>query len=99
MATARDHVKTLSLSKLSRNINCPDCSSIDVHRSMRHGWRDFVRRLHGIFPWRCGVCRTRFYLPKRSQDTRNVNDPVLSAPYQVIEAFPMDKSEESHIAV
>jgi hypothetical protein len=48
------------------DIRCPYCSSVDHHRSMRHGGRDFLRRLLGRFPWRCNTCRKRFYLRKRS---------------------------------
>jgi transposase-like protein len=48
------------------DIRCPYCSSVDCHRSMRHGRRDFLRRLFGKFPWRCHGCRNRFYLRKRS---------------------------------
>ena len=47
-------------------VSCPYCSSADCRRSVRHGWRDFRRRLLGMFPWRCNVCRKRFYLRKRS---------------------------------
>ena len=48
------------------DIRCPYCSSMDHHRSLRHGGRDFLRRLLGKFPWRCNGCRKRFYLRKRS---------------------------------
>ena len=48
------------------DVSCPHCSSVDYHRSLRHGGRDFLRRLLGKFPWRCNVCRKRFYLKKRS---------------------------------
>jgi hypothetical protein len=41
---------------------------VDCHRSMRHGRRDFLRRLFGKFPWRCHGCRNRFYLRRRSLD-------------------------------
>ena len=46
-------------------ISCPVCSSTDCYRSKRNGWRDFIRRLPGMFPWRCKACRHRFYLRKR----------------------------------
>lgn len=46
--------------------SCPSCSSVDCHRSKRHGWRDFFHRLVGMFPWYCRMCRQRFYLRKRS---------------------------------
>lgn len=47
-------------------ISCPVCSSAECYRSKRNGWRDFIRRLLGMFPWRCTACRNRFYLRKRS---------------------------------
>ena len=47
------------------DIRCPYCSSVDCHRSMRHGRRDFLRRLLGKFPWRCHGRRKRFYLKNR----------------------------------
>jgi len=72
-------------------INCPKCFSVDVRRSARHGWRDFVRRFNGIFPWRCGVCGKRFYLPRRSLGTVDLHDHVLSAHYKVIET-PIERS-------
>lgn len=57
-----------SSSATGTNISCPCCSSMDCRRSMRHGGRDFLRRLLGMFPWRCNGCRNRFYLRKRSLD-------------------------------
>ena len=50
-------------------ISCPFCSSADCYRSKRNGWRDFIRRRLGMFPWRCKTCRNRFYLRKRSLAT------------------------------
>ena len=57
---------TPSGSVLGIDVSCPYCFSVQCHRSLRHGGRDFLRRLFGKFPWRCHGCRKRFYLPKRS---------------------------------
>jgi len=53
-------------SAIGIDVSCLYCSSVNCHRSMRHGRRDFLRRLLGMFPWRCNGCRKRFYLRKRS---------------------------------
>ena len=53
-------------SAIGIDVSCPNCSSVDYHRSVRHGGRDLLSRLFGRFPWRCNVCRKRFYLRKRS---------------------------------
>jgi hypothetical protein len=50
----------------STGVRCLYCSSVDCRRSVRHGMRDFLRQLAGMFPWRCDGCRQRFYLRKRS---------------------------------
>lgn len=55
-------------SALEIDVSCPYCFSVQCHRSMRHGGRDFLRRLLGRFPWRCHGCRKRFYLRKRYPD-------------------------------
>jgi hypothetical protein len=57
-----------SSGQIPRNdgVRCPYCASAECYRSGRHGWSDFSRRLFGLFPWRCTVCRNRFYLWKRS---------------------------------
>mgnify|MGYP007080185926 CR=1 FL=1 len=57
-----------SSSAIGITVSCPCCSSVDCRRSIRHGRRDFLRRLFGMFPWRCNGCRHRFYLRKRSLD-------------------------------
>jgi hypothetical protein len=54
-------------SAIGLDVSCP-CGSSDYRRSLRHGRRDFLRRLAGMFPWRCNECRKRFYLRKRSLD-------------------------------
>jgi hypothetical protein len=50
----------------NNGMSCPYCSSMECQRSMRHGWRDFICQLLRMFPWRCNVCKNRFYLHKRS---------------------------------
>ena len=85
---------TLETYKRASKISCPHCFSIDVRRSTRHGWRDLVRRFHGMFPWRCGVCRKRFYMPRRSQGLVDFNDHVLTTHYKIIKA-PMEESFEA----
>ncbi len=54
--------------RMPRNegVICPYCSSAECYRIGRRGYRDFSRRLLGMFPWRCEGCRKRFYLRKRS---------------------------------
>ena len=51
-------------------MSCPYCSSVDCCRSVRHDGQDFLHRLLGRFPWRCNVCRKRFYLRNRSRGRR-----------------------------
>ena len=55
-------------SQMPRNIGviCPYCASAECYRTGRRGSRDFSHRLLGMFPWRCAVCKNRFYLRKRS---------------------------------
>jgi hypothetical protein len=55
----------LAVAQRSNGMSCPHCSSVNRRRSVRHGGRDFFRRLLGRFPWQCNVCRKRFYLRKR----------------------------------
>ena len=91
MATiVREGLQTLETNKRASKTRCPSCFSIDVRRATRHGWRDFVRRFHGMFPWRCGVCGTRFYLPKRSERSPDLKDCVLSVPSKMIDTSPME---------
>jgi hypothetical protein len=45
---------------------CPYGASAECYRTGRRGSRDFNHRLLGMFPWRCEVCRNRFYLRTRS---------------------------------
>jgi len=49
-----------------QQIRCPSCSSLSLRRTSRHGWGDALRRMIGEFPWRCGKCRSRFYLRNRA---------------------------------
>jgi hypothetical protein len=46
-------------------VTCPNCSSVDCRRTVRHGRQDFFYRLLGMFPWRCKLCNNRFHLRKR----------------------------------
>jgi hypothetical protein len=59
------YTRTIEANKWASKAVCPLCSSVDCHRATRHGWRDFLHGLIGIFPWRCGVCRVRFFVRKR----------------------------------
>ena len=54
-----------SSSAIGMDVSCPCCFSVDCRRSVRHGRRDFLRRLFGMFPWRCNGCRKRFYMKNR----------------------------------
>ena len=58
--------EAMTMAQSSTGLRCPHCSSVKWQRSARHGGRDFLGRLLGRFPWRCNVCRSRFYLRKRS---------------------------------
>ncbi len=49
-------------------MDCPYCSSTYCTRSFRHGVRDFLVRLLGLFPWHCHTCMKRFYQRKRYPD-------------------------------
>ena len=85
---ARDGLLTLETDKGASKSRCPTCCSIDVRRSTRHGWGDIIRRFRGMFPWRCGICGTRFYLPKRSERPPAVNDCTLTIPCKIIDTSP-----------
>jgi transposase-like protein len=91
MAIAREQFKTITITKWSMKPVCPWCSSVDCRRATRHGVRDFVHRLVGIFPWRCGLCGSRFYLSKRSQNTRALKERARYAPSKIIDTFPVEK--------
>ena len=39
---------------------CPTCGG-EAYRSSRHGWRDFLWRLFGRYPFRCVPGGLRFY--------------------------------------
>ena len=65
-ATENGGKEALTVAQCSNGMSCPHCSSVNWHRSARHGGRDLLRRLLGRFPWRCNVCKKRFYLRKRS---------------------------------
>jgi transposase-like protein len=67
-ATGNGEKEALAVAQCSNGMSCPHCSSADYQRSVRHGGRDFLRRLLGRFPWRCNGCRKRFYLRKRFLD-------------------------------
>ena len=42
-------------------MNCPDCGSDSIHRSRRRGASErIVLSAFGVFPYRCGACRSRF---------------------------------------
>lgn len=45
---------------------CPACGRGILTRCGRKGlWEQYVLPLFGVFPWRCGRCRTRFRLSDR----------------------------------
>lgn len=45
---------------------CPACGRGVITRCSRKGlWEKYVLPLFGVFPWRCGRCRTRLRLSDR----------------------------------
>src|SRR5579871_3593279 len=40
---------------------CPQCRSVDCHRSRRAGVVDFLWRLVGMRAWKCQTCEKRFH--------------------------------------
>ena len=45
---------------------CPTCGLVSLRRCGRKGlWERYVLTIFGIYPWRCGRCRTRFRLSDR----------------------------------
>jgi hypothetical protein len=40
---------------------CPKCGSTDVHRSRRRTFKDHLRTLVFMRPFRCFQCKLRFY--------------------------------------
>lgn len=48
---------------------CPSCGRGVLTRCGRKGlWEQYVLPVFGVFPWRCGRCRTRFRLSDRGTD-------------------------------
>jgi hypothetical protein len=46
---------------VGKNGFCPNCTSVDVRRSVRKGMFDEFLRLFSIAPFRCRSCRHKFY--------------------------------------
>jgi hypothetical protein len=44
-----------------RPLQCPECESTIVSRSVRHGFLEKILKSFGILPWRCLSCRHRFF--------------------------------------
>jgi len=40
---------------------CPQCLSDQCHRSKRQWLRDYLIGLSGLRPWRCRICKLRFF--------------------------------------
>ncbi len=59
---ASSELRVAALERLS----CPHYPSLYCSRSERHGWRDFLGRLFGLFPWHCRICSKIFYRRERS---------------------------------
>ena len=46
---------------------CPTCGSRRLRRLERMGFlQNKVYSMFGYYPWRCGTCKTSFYLRRRS---------------------------------
>jgi hypothetical protein len=68
MATIHPVRHDVQVHMQGRAVSCPVCASKYCRRSMRHGYKDFLRRMVGWFPWHCRQCGDRFYWRKRSDD-------------------------------
>lgn len=66
MATMHPVRHDVQIHMRGRAVSCPVCGSKYCRRSVRHGYKDFLRRVVGWFPWHCRQCGDRFYWRKRS---------------------------------
>ena len=46
-------------------LECPACGYTDVRRSVRRGLLERMLMILRMFPWRCTLCKYRFYAFKR----------------------------------
>jgi hypothetical protein len=72
--------------------SCPTCGSIEVRRSDRWTFRDFLFAGFFLAPFRCRFCRTRFYWfwrPTLKEPADSPFDPLLRMPRQIFEIYPL----------
>jgi hypothetical protein len=72
---------------------CPTCGSTEVRRSARWGFLDAVLTCLFLAPFRCRVCRGRFYRvwrPLFKKPAEPPRAPVLMMPRPLLEIDPLD---------
>jgi CheY-like chemotaxis protein len=72
---------------------CPVCGSTEVRRSARWGFLDAVLTCLFLAPFRCRVCRERFYRvwrPVFKKPAEPPRAPVLIMPRPLLEIDPLD---------
>jgi ribosomal protein L37AE/L43A len=53
--------------------NCPSCGSKLTRRSMRRTWKDRLKTIFGLWPYRCQMCNTRFSGPQDQESIARHN--------------------------
>lgn len=72
---------------------CPACGSHDVRRSLRRSFLDFALACLLLAPFRCRLCRARFFRvwrPPAKAPDETPRAPVLIMPRQVLDVDPVD---------
>ena len=80
---------------------CPSCGRGILTRCGRKGlWEQYVLPLFGVFPWRCGRCRTRFRLSDRGAGFQRIpvkpdyfDEVVTSDPVQTPRAVDPEEAK------
>ncbi len=73
---------------------CPHCGSASIRTSWKRVFRDPFLRIFGIRPYRCRICRTRFYLfrPNAVKGLVSpIDSPVRGKPAAGVELLPERK--------
>src|SRR5580658_10489703 len=82
----------LATRRVATTAFCPACGAIEVRRSDRRTFFDFVGACFFLAPFRCRVCRVRFYRlwrPAFKKPAEPPLAPVLIMPRHLIEVDPV----------
>lgn len=60
-------------------VHCPECGSDRPRRMERKGFvEQRIFSFLGYFPWRCGNCKSRFFLRKRSRGRHSKREEYVA---------------------